>query len=78
MHMKAFMTFVHAALDGTTRLKCPFFEPENIVGIFFSKIGIHCSLKVKAFGKLKTNKKVLTSCFNACWPKLVSMSWLAG
>ena len=29
----------------------------NIVGIFFSKIGIICSLKVKAFGKLRRMKK---------------------
>ena len=46
MHMKAFVTFVHAGLNGTSRLSV------HIVGIFFSKIGIICSLKVKAFGKL--------------------------
>ena len=32
--------------------QCPFLESENIVGIFFSKIGILRSLKVKAYGKL--------------------------
>ena len=38
VHLKSFVTFVQARLDGACTSESIFLEPENIVGIFFSKV----------------------------------------